>query len=285
MAISFVLQDSHIYYLIYLDKCYVNVNTFEKRENRFYEMENENVYKLVNYFEDIAYTKRYSRKILDLKVSLLTFNVSKEAKEKLGERFCTHFIRDYDLHFLYQDIYAKHFILNWNAIEKKEKNFIIQPKLFPFYISYLDVMIDENYDIYHKNQRITPKEVNELEKEYKKTLIPIIKNKNKIYNALMNDLKKKYYKTKSFIKNMNLWDYNLMGHIEFFNIAGDVIFEDWILFENFDLSPCSLKIYELDIEVNHILWRLIDAYGLRIVTAKLDVWSEVKTDLQKSFRI
>jgi len=38
-------------------------------------------------------------------------------------------------------------------------------------------------------------------------------------------------------------------------------------------------------EVNYILWRLIDAYGLKAVTAKLDVWSEVKLDLQKSFRI
>jgi hypothetical protein len=285
MGFSFVLQDSNIYYLIYLDRCYVNISAFKKRENRFYEIENENVYKLINYFEDIAYFKRFSRKILNLEVSLLTFDVPNEAKEKLGESFCTHFIRDYDLHFLYQDSYAKHFIPNWRAIENKEKNILIQPKLFPFYINHLDVIIDENCDIYHKNQKITPQDVYELEKEYKKSLIPKLNKKSKIYDALMNDLKKRYYKTKNIIKKMNLWDYNLDAHIEFFNIAGDVIFEELIHFEYYDLSPCNLKIYGLDIEVNYLLWRLIDSYGLRIVTAKLDVWSEVKTDLQKSFMI
>jgi len=285
MGFSFVLQDSNIYYLIYLDRCYVNVSSFEKRENRFYEIENKNAYKLVNYFEDIVYSKRFSRKILDLESSLLTFEVPNEAKEKLSEQFCIHFIRDYDLYFLYQDIYAKHFIPNWKAIENKEKNFLIQPKLFPFYISHLEVIIDENYEIYHKNQKITPQEVYVLEKEYEKNLIPIIQQKSKIYDALINDLKKRYYKTKSFIKSLNLWDNNLEAHIEFFNIAGDVIFEDWIHFEYYDLTPCNLKIYGFDIEVNCLLWKLIDAYGLNVGTGKLDIWSEIKTDLQKSFKI
>jgi len=285
MGFSFVLQDKDIYYLIFLDRCYVNITTFEKRENKFYEVENENIKKLMNYFEEIAYSKKYSRKILDFKASLLTFDVPKEAKDKLGERFCTHFIRDYDLRFLYQDIYAKHFIPNWKVIESGGKDFFIRPKLFPFYISRLDVIIDENYDIYYKSKKITPQDVYELEEEYKKSLIPKLNKKSKIYDALMNDLKKRYYKTKNIIKKMNLWDYNLDAHIEFFNIAGDVIFEEWIHFEHYDLYPCSLKIYGLDMEVNYILWRLIDAYGLRAVTAKLDVWSEVKTDLQKSFRI
>jgi hypothetical protein len=33
------------------------------------------------------------------------------------------------------------------------------------------------------------------------------------------------------------------------------------------------------------LWKLIDAFGLRIVTAKNDIWSEIKTDLQMSYHI
>ncbi len=49
IGFSFVLQDSDIYYLIFLDRCYVNITTFEKKENKFYEVENENIRKLINY--------------------------------------------------------------------------------------------------------------------------------------------------------------------------------------------------------------------------------------------
>jgi len=50
MEFSFVLQDSDIYYLIFLDRYYVNITTFEKKEeNKFYEVENENIKKLINY--------------------------------------------------------------------------------------------------------------------------------------------------------------------------------------------------------------------------------------------
>ncbi len=68
----------------------------------------------------------------------------------------------------------------------------------------------------------------------------------KIYNALTKDLKKKYYRTKNFIKSMNLGDYNLEGNIEFFDIAGNTIFKEKILFESFDLCQCSLKIYDIN---------------------------------------
>jgi len=283
MSFSFTLKDNEIYYLVFLDKCYINVNAFEIKDEKFYEIENENIKKLINYFNDYVYSKRCWHKFIDLELSL-NYKIPQQAKKKLGDKFC-RFIRDYDLHCLHQDINAKHFIPNWNAIEKNEQNFFIQPKLFPFYISYLDVMIDKNYNVYYKNQKIKPDEVFEIENEYKKSLIPLIKKKDKVYQALMNDLENKYYKTKKFLKSINLWDYNLDGHIEFFDIAGNAIFEEWIHFETYDLDPCSLKLYGLDIDVSYIFWRLIDAFGLRIVTAKIDVWSEVKTDLQMSYKI
>ncbi len=222
--------------------------------------------------------------LMSLRVKFISFDVPKDAVKKLGEKFCNYFIRDNDRFLFYKDKYAKYFLIDWKKLEKNEFPFI-QPKLFPFYITHLDVLIDENYDIYHKNKKITTKDVYKLENEYKKSLIPVIDKKNKIYNAFIADLEKKYFRTKKFLENMNLWDYNLEAHIEFFDIGDCIIFEECMNYETFDASSCSLSLYGLDMQVNFLLWRLIDAFGLRIVTAKIYIWSEIKTDLQMSYLI
>ena len=47
----------------------------------------------------------------------------------------------------------------------------------------------------------------------------------------------------------------------------------------------DLKFWGIDIKVSKLLWGLIDKFGIRIVETKLNVWSEIKTNLQMFYRI
>jgi hypothetical protein len=248
---SFALEDKEFYYLLHIRRDYINVNTFNKINFSIVENNFKKENKLKRFIEDYLCKDNVKKSTVLIK-KLSFFDIPELAKEKLGERFFRHFIKDNDRYLFFKDKYSKHFLIDWNKLENKEFPFV-QPKLFPFYINHLNVLIDDNYDIYHKNRKILPPDVFKLEKEYKKSLVPKLKEKSKIYDALIADLEKRYYKTKNFIKSMNLRDYNLEGNIEFFDIAGNTIFEEKILFESFDLPPCSLKIYGLDMEVNYIL--------------------------------
>ena len=44
-------------------------------------------------------------------------------------------------------------------------------------------------------------------------------------------------------------------------------------------------IFGIDMNVNKLFWRIIDSFGIRIVNAKLDIWAEVKSDLQMFYKV
>ena len=190
-----------------------------------------------------------------------------------------------DERFLFQDKFAKHFILDFDTIENNKEIFFKQPEIFPFYISYLDVWITKDYKIIKNSTEITTNDVIQLEEEYKKNLIPLIKKKDKIYRAVQKESIKKYFKTKEFLNSMNICDKNIEIKITFFDIAGNDIYFNIYSEVTYKRQIYDLKFWGIDIEVSRLLWGLIDKFGTRIVEAKLNVWSEIKTDLQMFYKI
>jgi hypothetical protein len=288
MSETFVfVDDEKIYYLLYLDnRGSVFINTYKFENDKVIEYETSKKAILEKYFDFWKFLNELERLkyILNLRLSL-EYKIPQKAINKLGKNFCFRFIKDLDERFLFQDKFAKHFILDFEAIENNKEIFFKQPEIFPFYIGYLDIWVTENYKIIKNNVEITPRNVFQLEEEYKRNLIPLIKKKDKIYRAVQKDSIKKYFKTKEFLNSMNICDKNIEIKITFFDIAGnDVYFNEWseTAFKNL---MYDLKFWGIDIKISRLLWGLIDKFGIRIVETKLNVWSEIKTDLQMFYRI
>ena len=278
---SFVFVNNENYYLIYFDESDVYLNSYRFDNDKLVEIEVDD--SLIDYFSfyrnlSLIEKKKYIWNLEDK----LRFDIPKNI---FSDEFCDKFLVDLDQYFLYQDRYAKHFILDFEAIKNKKERFFKEPKLFPFYISYLDVMIDENYKIYKNNQEISENEVFKLDEEFRKNLIPIIKKKNRIFLAITNKLKKDYYAQKSFLDAQKLSDYNLDIEITIFDIAGNILFNLLCGEYLFNEDIYNLNIFGIDMNVNKLFWRIIDSFGIRIVNAKLDIWAEVKSDLQMSYKV
>ncbi|AZV46108.1 hypothetical protein C3L23_02120 [Nautilia sp. PV-1] len=285
---TFVFVDKeNIYYLLNLDDRYgVFINTFRFENGKVAEFETpkkEVFEKYFSFWKNLSNVEK--RDYIYNLCFALNYKISKRALKTLGEDFCFRYLRDLDEHFLFQDKFAKHFILDFKAIEQGREVFYRQPKLFPFYISYLDIWITEDYKIIKNNTEITTNDVFQLEEEYKKSLIPLIKKKDKIYRAVQKDSIKKYFKTKEFLKSMNICDKNIEIIITFFDIAGNDIHFNTCSEVTFERQIYDLKFWGINVEISRLLWGLIDKFGIRIVEAKLNVWSEIKTDLQMFYKI
>ena len=94
--------------------------------------------------------------------------------------------------------------------------------------------------------------------------------------TVQKDSIKKYFKTKEFLNSMNICDKNIEIKITFFDIAGNDIY-----FNIYSEVPYKRQIYDLnswgiDIEISKLLRGLIDKFGIRIIEAKLNVWSKIK---------
>jgi len=268
---NFVFVNNENYYLISFGD-YIFINSYKFKNDKL--VKNKVDKKVIEYFKFYENLSLKDRKeyIFYLKRTL-DYHIPK-AKQKFGEKFCNMFINDYDKQFLYQDKYAKHFILNF-----KEK-FFKQPKIFPFYISYLDVWISEDYKIFKNNQEISVDDVFRLYDKYKTNLTQTLIKKNKIYLAIEKRIKKQYFLQKKFLNSQKMCDFNLEIEIKFFDIAENVVFIDFCNKYTFN------SVYDFNnIPISRLFWHLIDKFGIRIITAKLKVWSEIKSDLQMFYNI
>jgi hypothetical protein len=264
----------------------VFINTFKFENDKVIEIETLKKEKFEKYFDFWKYLNDFEKRdyICNLGEAL-KFKLPKKAIETFGEGFCFRYFRDLDDKFLYHDKYAKHFILDFDAIENNKEKFFKQPDIFPFYIGYLNVMITKDYKILKNNMQISPDRVFELEKDFNKSLIPIIQKKDKIYKAMQKDIFKKYFKLKEFLNTMKICDKNIEIVITFFDIGGNEIYFNICNENTLKNSIYDLKIENSNIKINRILWGLIDKFGIRIATAKLNMWCEIKTDLQMFYKI
>ena len=273
---NFVFVNNEKYYIIYFNESDAYLNCYKFDNDKLVEIEVDK--SLIDYFSfyinlSLIEKRKY---IWNLK-NKLKLNIP---KNRFSDEFCDKFLVDLDPYFLYQDRYAKHFILDFEAIKAKKEIFFKEPKLFPFYISYLDVMIDENCKIYKNNQEISENEVFKLDKEYIQNLIPLIIKKDKIFSAITHNLKKNYYYQKDFLDLQKISDYNLDIEVIIFDIAGNILFDNVYNSNSFKNDLGNLNFYELNIFVCGLLLRIIGKFGIRIVTTKLNLWGEVKCDFQ-----
>jgi len=271
MNLSFVLEYKNIKYYVYLSKDYIDIQTWPENiiDDEIVEIKGL----LENYF--CNYLCDNILKFLEYEMS---FKVSKNAQKKLGKEFCNYFIKDHDPYFFFNDEKAKHFLIDLDAIKKNKKQFFKQPKLFPFYISYLDIYIDESYDIFYKNKKISPREVFKLENEYIKSLLPLIRKKDKIYSAVIKNTKRKFIQTKQKLSSISKCDMNIQKFIYVYDKFGNIILE-------FDLENKRKNFKFFDIEINFLTYQIIKKFTPRIVKQKIDIWSEIKSDLQMFYKI
>jgi hypothetical protein len=272
MNISFVLEYKNIKYYVYLSKEYIDIKIFPEN------ITNDEIVEIKGLLENYFCKYSCDNILRFLEYELSYFKISGNAQKKLGKEFCNYFIKDHDPYLFFNDKKAKHFLIDLDAIKKNKKQFFKQPKLFPFYITYLNIYIDENYDIFHKNQKISPKEVFKLENEYIKSLLPIIRKKDKIYSAIIKDIKRKSLQIKQKISTIKKSDTNLQTVIYVFDKFGNIIIE-------FDLDNKEKFFKFFDIEINILTYRIIKKFTPRIIEKKLDIWSEVKLDLQMFCKI
>ena len=278
---SFIFVNNENYYIIYFDESNVYIDAYKFKNNKLIEIKVDNIlFEYFKFYEKLSWKDKRNY-IWNLE-DKLTFNIPKNI---FSNKFCDKFLVDLDPHFLYKDKHAKHFILDFEAIKNKKELFFKEPKLFPFYISYLDVMIDENYKIYKNNQEISESEVFKLDEEYIQNLIPLIIKKDKIFLAITHNLKKNYYYQKDFLDLQKISDYNLDIEVTIFDITGNILFDNFYNSNSFKNDLGNLKFYGIDMFICRLLWMIIDKFGIRIVTTKLNLWSEVKCDLQMFYKV
>jgi hypothetical protein len=105
------VEDKEFYYLLHIRGNYINVNTFNKINFSIVESNFEKENKLKLFIEDYL-CKDNVKKSTALIRELSVFNIPELAKEKLGERFCRHLIKDNDRFLFFKDNYSKHFLID-----------------------------------------------------------------------------------------------------------------------------------------------------------------------------
>ena len=129
----------------------------------------------------------------------------------------------------------------------------------------------------------------------KQKLTSIIKQKDKIFRSIQDDLKKRYFKILNELKNdKSIQDYEIDPTIEVFEIDSDgdpffTIFYSGRMFkENFynDITDgYDLHIFGIDLKVCNATMRLIDEVGLDGINKQYTFWSEIKIYNQKVFTL
>ena len=193
---------------------------------------------------------------------------------------------DRDSEFIYTDPYAKHWVIDFDKVRNKEMDFLKEPELLPFTFSELGVTVTKECELVKNGKRIDIDGFEKAEEEYKKSLIPIIEQKDKIFQKIEKDLYTRFMATLKELESKKINDYEIEPQIMVFDtlLGYEKILNIWYAKEIFeDREPYSLGIFGLDLKVCHLTWRLLDTLGIRAAQVKFSFWSEVRVMDQKFF--
>jgi hypothetical protein len=129
----------------------------------------------------------------------------------------------------------------------------------------------------------------------KQKLTSIIKQKDKIFRSIQDDLKKRYFKILNELKNdKTIQDYEIEPTIEIFEIDGDgdpfftIYYSGRMFKEKFhnDISDgYDLNIFGIDLKVCHATMQLIDEVRLEGISKQYSFWSQIIVYNQKFFTV
>ena len=265
----------------------IEIVPFIKKENRFIQTETPKVGELIGYLKWRLEDKN-AKEIRDFfyALSFRTFSIPKGLMEKFGEEFCEKLAYDHDSEFIYTDPYAKHWVIDFAKVRNKEMDFLKEPELLPFTFTELGVTVTKECELMKNGKTISIDGFEKAREEYKKNLVPIIKQKDRIFRKIEKDLYARFMATLKKLESKKISDYEIEPQILVFDtlLGYDELLRVWYTKEIFeDREPYSLSIFGLDLGVCHLTWRLLDTLGLRAVQAKLSFWSEVRVREQKFF--
>ena len=287
------MDEEGFYYLWQLDSSEyglsIEITAMKRNEDNFIVVETPKTELLVAYLTDILASKEnaFVSNFFE-SITFFEFSIDEKYSDAFGEKFCNTFLAEQDREFTQRDRYAKHLIIDFEKIQKRELLFFSQPELFPLYISEIDVTLTKDTKLLKDSHEISIEQFWKFYDEYKVPLTQEIKRKDKIFLSIEKDLENRYLKALKQIKQEKICDYEVEAYITIF----DGFLNDYeitkILFckRTFeDKEPYSLALYDLDIKVGRVMYHLIDTFGLKIVTVKLSLWSEVEIQNQKFFNI
>ena len=285
------VDDEGIYYFwqLYFTEfgATLEIVPFIKEENRFIQTETPKASELTDYLKWRLVGKS-AKEIVEffMDLSMQEFSIPDELIDRFGQEFCKELAYDRDSEFIYTDPYAKHWVIDFDKVRNKEMDFLKKPELLPFTFTELGVTVTKEYELVKNSKKIGVEEFAKVKEEYKKSLIPIIKQKDKIFQKIEKDLYARFMATLKELERKKISDYEIEPQIMVFDtlLGYDELLRIWYAKETFeDRDPYSLSIYGLDLKVSHLMWRLLDTLGLRAAQVKFSFWSEVRVRDQKFF--
>ncbi len=287
-----VIDDEATYYVwqLYFSNylATLEIVAFVKKDHKFIEIKTTKVNELIEYLKFRLLDKN-TKEITNFFNTLASyFSIPQNIIEEYGEDFCKQFLQDSDSRFLFRDLEAKHWELDFEKIKNKDDNFLKEPTLLPFYISELDVILTKDAKLQKNHKDITIKQFWQIYDEYKKDLIPYIKKKDKIFRKIEKDLKERFFESLAELRKKKIFDYEIQPKIEVFDV---LIGEDPFLCLPYtdelllDESLWSLKVYGLDLMVGRLCWYVLQKLGLKSIKTEFYYWSDIEIKNQKFFRL
>ena len=267
------VDEEGIYYLwkfrFFKYRAGLEIVPFKMKDGIFVEMQTDKAKELIEYLKPKLLNKTAQQiQTFCEDLTFLKLDVPKSIEEKFGEKFC-NFLYDRDKEFIYQDPNAKHWIIDFEKIRNNEPDFLKVPDLFPFMITELGVTLKEDGELFKDGKKITIERFWEIVKEYKSSLIPFIKSKDKILRKIEKDLKRRYDETlRQLENNKKISDFEIEPKIEIL----DILLSDEPLHTiNYGRSMSevdelwSLGLFGIDLKVSWLCRFQLEALGLRSI--------------------
>lgn len=265
----------------------LEIFSYKLEAGKFIEIETKKVEELVDYL--VLRLSNSTQQEIDAfykYIAFLEFTILASFKKKFGEKLC-YFLQDRDRKFIYQDPNAKHWIIDFEKVRNNEIKFLKEPDLLPFTITELGVTLTKDEKLTKDGKTITIDEFWNTVKEYKKGLIPLIKQKDKIMRKIEEDLKRRYFESLREIENKkHISDYEIEIEFEVFDTLNSdepvlkILFTEGMFEDN---EPYSLSLFGIDMQVGRLCWYFLDGLGLQSIQKKFFFWSEIKVRNQKFF--
>jgi len=217
----FVDKDG-FYYLWQLDfseyELTIDITALRQKDDDFITVDSPRVEMLILYLKEILEIKNstFVAKFFDA-INDFEFQVEEKYIATFGEKFCNVFLVEGDREFLYRNKYAKHPIIDFEKIKKRELLFFIQPKLLPFYISEVGVQVTKKAKLLKDSKEIDIETFWTIYDEYKFTLIKEIKQKDKKFLQIEKELKNCYKQTLKQLESEKIDDYEIEVYIYVFD--------------------------------------------------------------------
>jgi len=290
----YVFMDAErFYYLWQLDfseyGLRIEITAMKQNEDVFRVVETPKTELLVAYLRDILATQNsaFVSEFFET-ITFFEFEIESKYSDTFGEEFCSTFLCEQDREFILRDVNAKHLIIDFEKIQKRELEFFSQPELFPLYIPQTDVTLTQDMKFLKDMQEISIEEFWKLYEAYKISLTKEIQQKEKIFSSIEKDLECRYTRALTQIKEEKIHDYEVEAYITIFDgFLNEYEILNIIFTEHSfkDTELYSLAIFGFDVKVGRVMYHLIDTFGIQIVRAKLNFWSELEIRNQKFFNI